>query len=289
MPERDCIRRFIFEDLGVRGEWVNLKQSWQEAKHHHHYPLSVQQQLGHAVAAVSLLSATIKFDGALILQAQGDGQLKAVVAQCSHNQQIRGWAKCQQSELSSGTLEEMFGHGQLILTIKSKEAEPYQGIVALQGNDLSVALQNYFTHSEQLKTRLWLYADAEQAAGLLLQELPTQQGYQADWERLEILANTVTERELLSLSCEDMLNRLFNEEKVRLFQPQPVVFSCNCSLEKITSTLNSLGRNTLEEILQEQGEIKVDCEFCSQQYRFDKQAVENLLRQQGSNMSMSLH
>ena len=277
MKEQDCLRRFLFEDLGVRGEWINLTKSWQQAKQNHQYPLVVQQQLGQALAAVTLLSATIKFEGALIMQAQGDGHLQAVVAQCTHNQQVRGWARCDSENLVKGSLQDMFGHGQLILTIKSSDAEPYQGIVALQGDNLSAALQHYFTHSEQLKTRIWLYADEVCAVGLILQELPSQQGYEADWERIEMLANTLTEQELMDLSSEEILYRLFNQEKVRLFEPEPVGFKCNCSLEKITTTLFSMGRAILEEILHDQGEIKVDCEFCSQQYRFDTVDVEKVL------------
>jgi molecular chaperone Hsp33 len=277
MIEQDCLRRFLFEQLGVRGEWVKLTNSWQDAKRQHDYPLVVQQQLGQAIAAVSLLSATIKYQGSLIIQAQGDGPLQTVVAQCTDEQHIRGWARYNDENLVKGSLQDMFGSGRLVLTIKSNDAEPYQGIVPLVGDNLSAALEGYFMHSEQLKTRLWLTADAESAAGFLLQELPSQQGYKADWQRIETLAATITEQELMTLSCEDMLFRLFNQEQVRLFDPQPVLFKCQCSLEKITATLFLLGRETLEDILQEQGEIKVDCEFCSHQYHFDKVDVEKLL------------
>ena len=282
MSEQDCLRRFIFEDLGVRGEWVRLNESWQLAKQNHDYSPLVQQQLGHAIAAVAMLSATIKFKGSLILQAQGDGDLKAVVAQCTHDRRIRGWARCDVDQLQSGTLQDMYGYGQLVLTIKSDDAEPYQGIVALTGNKLSTALQSYFTRSEQLRTRIWLFADDTQVSGLLLQELPAQEGYQADWERIEMLAETITEQELIELPCEEMLYRLFNEEKVRVYAPETVNFSCSCSIEKIEATLLSLGRESLEELLQQHDQITVDCEFCSEKYCFDCVDVERILTKTAS-------
>ena len=211
MIEQDLLRRFLFEDLGVRGEWVKLTTSWQAAKQHQQGPQTAQHQLGQALAAVVMLSATVKFNGSMILQAQGDGDLKAVVAQSTHDRKIRGLIRCK-AHVPVGSLETQFGHGQLVLTIEPDDAQPYQGIVPLQGINLAAALQTYFEQSEQLKTRLWLFANETHAVGLLLQELPSQNSYKADWERIEILADTVTEQELLELDCEHLLYNLFHEE-----------------------------------------------------------------------------
>jgi molecular chaperone Hsp33 len=151
-------------------------------------------------------------------------------------------------------------------------------------------LQTYFEQSEQLKTRLWLFANETHVAGLLIQELPTQNSYKADWERIEILADTVTEQELLELNCEHMLYKLFNEEKVRLFNAEPVEFQCSCSRPKIERTLRVMGREELEDILQEHGAIQVSCEFCSEQYLFDRIDVETLLIQESvANQSKTQH
>jgi molecular chaperone Hsp33 len=184
--------------------------------------------------------------------------------------------------VTAGSLEAMFGQGQLVLTVESGNSQPYQGIVPLQGSNLAAALQTYFEQSEQLKTRLWLFANATQAVGLLLQELPTQKHDEDDWAHIEILANTVTEQELLALDCEHLLYRLFNQEKVRLFNPEPVEFSCACSRSRIEKTLFAMGRAELEAILKVQDVIEVNCEFCSEHYYFDKVDVENLLSQQGT-------
>jgi molecular chaperone Hsp33 len=272
MKEQDCLRRFLFEDLGVRGEWVRLQTSWQQAKQHQTLIPAVESQLGQALAAVALLSATIKFTGAMILQAQGQGALRAVVAQSSHNHKIRGLVRCD-ADIEAGSLSQMMGAGHLVLTIESEKGHPYQGVVPLEGDCLADVLQTYFTQSEQLKTRLWLFANNTYAAGLFLQKLPTQTGYEADWERIEALANTITEAELFDLDCETMLYRLFNQEKIRVFAAQAVEFSCHCSAKKIADTLHSLGRVELEAILAEHGVIKVDCEFCGQQYHFNKTDV----------------
>jgi len=279
MKEQDFLRRFLFEELGVRGEWVKLEASWQAAKKHQRGSENVQKQLGQALAAVVMLSATVKFKGSMILQAQGDGGIKTLVAQATDDRKIRGLVRSSE-DVPAGTLEDMFGQGRLVLTIESDSGQPYQGIVPLQGSNLAAALQTYFEQSEQLKTRLWLFANETQAVGLLLQELPAQESYVADWERIEILANTVTEQELLELDCEHILHRLFHEEKVRLFDAEPVEFKCACSRPKIEGALRALGRTELENILQERGAIEVSCEFCSEQYSFDKVDVENLLSQE---------
>ena len=277
MQEKDVLHRFLFDELAIRGEWLNLTASWQEAKQHHQYPEAVTQQLGEALAAATLLSATIKFEGNLILQVQGDGALKSLVAQSTNEREIRGWARCEE-QVSGNNLPDLLGTGRIVLTIEPTKGEPYQGIVPLTGERLENAVETYFAQSEQLKTRLWLFANEHQAAGLLIQELPAQQDSdtQEDWTRIEALANTISKEELLTLPCEEVLHRLFNEEQVRLFAAEPVIFKCRCSTQKVESTLLSLGRNVIDEIIQEQGDIQVDCEFCSRQYHFDKIDIERV-------------
>ena len=289
MIEQDLLRRFLFEDLGVRGEWVKLTTSWQAAKQHQQGSQNAQLQLGQALAAVVMLSATVKFKGSMILQAQGDGDLKTLVAQSTHDRKIRGLVRCN-DHVPAGSLETLFGQGQLVLTIESDNAQPYQGVVPLKGKNLAAALQTYFEQSEQLKTRLWLFANETHAVGLLIQELPSQNSSMADWERIEILADTVTEQELLELDCENLLYKLFNEEKVRLFDAEPVEFQCACSRPRIERTLRAMGKEELEDILQEHGTIQVGCEFCSEQYLFDRVDVETLLSQESvANQSETRH
>jgi len=276
MTQHDLIRRFLFEELGVRGLWVRLENSWQNAQHHQTCPANVQLQLGQALTAVVLLSSTIKYNGSMILQVQGDGSLRMLVAQATHDRKIRGLVRSD-DKVVGGSIHEMFGNGRLVITVTSDNAQPYQGVVPLQGDNLAAVLETYFAQSEQLNTRIWLVADETRTSGLLLQELPSQVNDKADWERIEMLANTVTEQELQELECEELLYRLFNEEKVRLYDGECVEFSCSCSRAKIENTLRLLGRQELESVLHERGVIDVNCEFCNQHYQFDKIDVEQLL------------
>ncbi|MDD5227661.1 MAG: Hsp33 family molecular chaperone HslO [Methylococcales bacterium] len=276
MPEHDCLRRFLFEQHGIRGVWVKLTDSWQAAKQHQQQPEIAVHQLGQALACVSMLSTTVKFDGAMIMQAQSNGAITTLVAQATNQRKIRGVVKCH-SPMVGDSLTELFGEGRLVLTIEAGNGKPYQGIVPLQGENLAAALQMYFEQSEQLKTRLWLFADDNHAAGLLLQELPSQEGQPNDWETIEILASTVTAKEMFELDCHELLHRLFNEEDIRLFDAEDVAFECACSRERIEKTLNAMGEEELRAILNEQEIIEVTCEFCGETYRFYDADVEKLL------------
>lgn len=280
MKEQDCLRRFTFENLGVRGEWVRLQDSLKQAKEFQTLVNdAVDEQIGQALAGVVLLSATIKFQGSMIMQIQGSGDLKALVAQATYERKIRGLVRSA-AQVVGTNLKEMMGSGHLVLTVESEIAEPYQGIVSLEQESLADVLRTYFTQSEQLTTRIWLFANKTHAAGLLIQELPDQKYDQSDWERIEMLAGTVTAEEMLTLDSEEMLYRLFNEEKVRLYEPEPVEFHCSCSQQKISGTLLALGRDELDHIFAERDDIEVDCQFCGKQYHFDKVDVEAILHKQ---------
>ncbi|MDF9393030.1 MULTISPECIES: Hsp33 family molecular chaperone HslO [Methylococcus] len=269
MKNSDTFQRFLFEDMGIRGELVRLDASWQAVLQRHTYPPNVSRQLGQALVAVTLLSGTIKFKGALIIQVQSRGPLHTLVVQATHRQTIRGLAHWH-DPVPAGALSEVFGEGRLVLTIQNEGAEPYQGVVALEGQCLSAALENYFANSEQLATRLWLFADGQRAAGLFLQVLPAQAHADDDWTRLVTLADTVTEHEMLHLPFEDLLYRLYHEEKVRLFEAEPVVFRCSCSRQRIEDMLLALGKADVEAIIAEKGLVEVDCDFCNKRYQFDR-------------------
>ncbi len=222
-----------------------------------------------------LLSATIKFKGSLILQAQGHGPLNTLVAQATHQRTIRGLAHWR-GEVTGETLSDIYGPGHLVLTVQNEDSEPYQGIVALEGDDLAGAIETYFSRSEQLATRLWLAADEQRAAGLLIQELPAKQRDRDDWTRVEYLADTVTEGELLNLPSQELLYRLFNEESVRLFDSEPISFRCGCSRERIESVLLTLGNHEVESILEQEDSVEVGCEFCNRRYHFDRVDIGGL-------------
>jgi molecular chaperone Hsp33 len=271
----DSLLRFLFEDAGVRGEHVHLDASWQAVLDTHPYPPEVRALLGQALAAVALLSATIKFRGSLILQIQSEGPLTLLVAQGTHERRVRGLARWQ-GPVPQGDLAEAFGEGRVVLTLDRRRGEPYQGIVPLEGPDLAAVLERYFGQSEQLPTRLWLAADGARAAGLLIQRLPGESVQDEDWARIAMLADTLTSGELLGLHPEDLLYRLFNEERVRVFDAEPLAFRCTCSRARIEETLRALGREEVGELVRESGPVEVDCEFCNRRYSFDAVDVEAL-------------
>ncbi|MEJ2514085.1 MAG: Hsp33 family molecular chaperone HslO [Gammaproteobacteria bacterium] len=296
MARGDSLRRFFFEAFPVRGELVHLDAAWQAVLERHDYPPAVRALLGEAMAASVLLASTLKFEGMLTLQLQGEGDLYLLVAQCGSDLSVRGLAKWR-SDDPRGTLAELTGAGRLAITIESRKSrERYQGIVSADTDDLSGCLENYFANSEQLPTRLWLAADADRAAGMLLQRLPEAEGRAAEdegWNRTGLLADTITRDELLNVGDRDVLRRLFHEEDLRLVESEAVAFSCSCNRGRVESALRLIGRDELEGLLAEEGTIQVRCEFCNMAYELDPVDVERLLSGGGDDVpppvSQTLH
>jgi len=281
--EKDVLHRFLFEDCGVRGELVRLDATWQAVRDSRDYPAAVQRHLGEALAGVLLLAGTIKLHGALILQAQGKGPLRTLVAQATGERTVRGLARWD-GEVPGEGLETAMGGGRLVMTIQPEHAEGYQGVVPLEGETLAEVLGFYFRQSEQLPTGLWLASSGSAVAGLLLQQLPSQAPTREDWERLCTLAETLTEPELLELPATALLRRLFHEEDLRLFEAEPVAFRCRCSRSRIEQTLVALGPQQLGEYADADGSIEVTCEFCNRSYSFDIVDIEALFTRTGSTV-----
>ena len=275
MRDRDSLHRFIIENSRVRGEMVHLDASWKKILERNDYPSVIKKQLGDALAAVALLSATIKYKGKIILQIRGDGPLHLLVVQATSDNTLRGIARWQ-SEVPEGTLKEMFGNATMLITIEPEKGEPYQGIVELKGDAISNGIEEYFQQSEQLPTRLWLASDDNACAGFLLQELPGDESNTLDWEHHEHLASTLKSEELLKLSTQEILHRLYHEEDVLLFDSEVFSFRCGCSRERIEAMLLSLGYNEVTETIKEEGKVAVDCEFCNAHYDYDSVDIEKL-------------
>lgn len=270
MPNKDQLHRFIIENTHVRGEMVHLDATWQAILERSDYPENIRKVFGEALAACALLSATIKFDGELILQIRGNGPLHLLVVQASSSGNLRGIARWK-NHVPNENLQAIFGKAQMVMTIEPNKGEPYQGIIALQGETIKDAIEAYFQQSEQLATRLWLASDDKSCTGFLLQELPSDKTEADDdnWNRTTHLAATLTQNELLELPVNDILHRLFHQDDVRLFDSTPLCFRCHCSRERIANMLIGLGQNEVENIIDEQKIIEVDCEFCNAHYRFD--------------------
>ncbi len=282
MTERDTLHRFLLERTPVRGEWVHLDDAWRALLERHSYPPVVRDRLGEAYAAVALIAATLKFDGSLILQVTGSGPLHMLVVQATGSRALRGLARYR-GDVPDGDLTEIFGpDARLVITLDPGAGrERYQGVVALEGQSLAAALDTYFERSEQLPTRLWLASGPSSAAGLLLQGVPGADGAPTppdaeDWIRATLLGGTVAAGELLELPAEQLLRRLFHEERVRLLEGHAMRFACNCSREKVEAMLRGLGADEVRATLAQEGEVLVTCEFCNASYRLDTVDAEAL-------------
>jgi molecular chaperone Hsp33 len=272
----DSLQRFIFERAPVRGELVHLDATWRAIVERHDYPEPLRGVLGQLMAAAALLSATLKFDGSLILQVQGSGPVKLIVVECTSEQTMRATAKWE-GELQ-GNFRDLVGSGHFVITIAPTDVtQTYQGVVELTGETVSAVLEHYMATSEQLETRLWLAADAAQSAGMLLQRVPGSDVQDPDaWLRAVTLADTVRPDELLALPGSQVLRRLFHEEDVRVFDPRIVSFRCSCSRERVVNMLRMLGRDEVRSIVQERGDVEVGCEFCNRRYSFDAVDAEQM-------------
>ncbi|MGA7595063.1 MAG: Hsp33 family molecular chaperone HslO, partial [Gallionella sp.] len=285
-PHPDSLQRFLFEQSHVRGELVHLDDAWRAVLERHDYPPALRAVMGELMAAAVLLAATLKLKGSLILQIQGRGPVKLLVVECDGELNVRATAKWQ-GELDEIGFAQMVGDGRFVITLDPRDGgQTYQGIVELDGGSVAEVLQNYMLRSDQLETRLWLAADAQGAAGLLLQKMPGDGGHavagldedsDADiWQRVTMLTDTLQREELLGLPALELIRRLYGEEDVRLFKAHPVAFRCTCSRERVARMMKMLGWDEVQSVLAEQGRVEVRCEFCNHLYRFDKVDAEQV-------------
>ena len=293
------LHKFLFDGLPVRGMLVRLTDAWREVLSRREpgqeYPPELRDLLGQMSAAAVLMQANIKFNGAVVLQIFGDGPVKLAVAEVQPDLAFRATAKCVGTVEPGATLETMVnlhGQGRCAITLDPKDKlpgqQPYQGVVPLHGDQreplqkVSEVLEHYMLQSEQLDTKLVLAANGEMAAGLLIQRLPVEGegnlegrkneddiGLSDAFNRIAILAGTLTAEELLTLDADTVLRRLFWEEQVTRFEPQQPRFACTCSRERVGQMLLGLGREEVDGVLAERGDVEIGCDFCGRHYRFD--------------------
>lgn len=276
----DQIQRFVFDNADVRGEIVQLNDTYREVLARQDYPLALQKLLGEMLVATSLLVETLKIDGQVSLQVQGKGDVNYVVVSSDQGQNLRGIARWTKDP-GEQDFAQIFAGGTFTITITPEKGQRYQGIIAIDQPTLTQCIESYFVQSEQLPTCIQIRLDVEnqKAAGLFLQVLPGQAESSADkdnddFEHLSVLAESIRSDELTSLAFSDVLHRLFHEQDVRLFDANDVQFKCTCSTEKSANALKSIDKAELLSIIAEKGVIEVDCHYCGAQYRFDAVDVE---------------
>lgn len=276
----DQIQRFLFDNANVRGEIVQLSDSFKAMLASQNYPKNLQMVLGEMAVATSMLVATLKIKGEISLQVQGNDAIKYALVTANDKQEMRGLARWEKVPQENEFVA-LFQGGIFTITITPEEGQRYQGIVAIDQPTLAQCLQGYFSQSEQLPTHIELRVDTQQqvAAGLFLQVIPDSAESSVDKENLQFehlssLAETLQTEELTQLPFEQILHCLFHEEEVRVFDPQSVCFKCSCSRIKSALALQSVDKQELLELVQEQGQIKMNCQFCHAEYCYDGLDVE---------------
>ena len=271
MKKSDTLQRFIFEHVSIRGEIVHIEKTYQTIMNQRDYPSMVKNLLGEALVSCLLLASSIKFEGSLNLQFQGDDRLPLLLVQCDHELNIRAFAQYKK-DLEIIDYATAFLQGKMVLTINQhNQTLAHQSIVPIQSTSMSDNLMMYFAQSEQVPTKVWLAVNEVMAAGMLLQLMPGQGSHQREhfWEYAVQLGQTVSTDELLHLDNQTLLYRLYNETEIRLFESRSTRFQCRCTSEKMNQIIKIIGEDEANELIKEQGEIAINCDFCNQKYTFD--------------------
>ncbi|MCG7532192.1 Hsp33 family molecular chaperone HslO [Psychrobium sp. MM17-31] len=284
----DQLNRYLFDNVHVRGELAQVSNTYREIINNHDYPAAVNTLLGQLLAATSMLTALLKFEGDIAVQIQGEGPIPAMVVNGNDQQELRAVANVT-GEVTTDKLTDLFKKGYMVITITPKQGERYQGIVAVDKDTIAEVLESYFAQSEQLKTNFWLFANEENAAGMMLQALPEESQADDDgYDNLHQLSATIKDEELFELEPQVILTRLYHQEEVRIFDPQDVSFNCTCSVERSGSAIISIGREEAEAIITEQGSIQMHCDYCNTKYEFGSEDVAQLFHDPSEN-SDQLH
>jgi molecular chaperone Hsp33 len=241
----------------------------------HDYDGPVRETLGHAAAAAGLIAQSFKFDGAITLQIQGEGDLRMLVMQCTSELEVRGMATYDQNG-DARSFGELMKNAHCAITVDTGD-RPYQGIVEIEHSSLADSLENYFARSVQVPSHVMLVSNASLSGGLLLQQMPGQYPIdEDDWNRLGYVAATLSTRDFDGVEGMDLVGKLFAEDDVRVFSPKPVVFRCRCSRHRAEEVLRMLGETETNEVVEERGRVDVTCEYCGRQRSFDAIDVSRL-------------
>ncbi len=292
MTGQDTLSKFIFKHTPMKGGAVKLSTAWKAMRHYQQWPLSVTRLVGEMTAGSILLASSLKFEGSLIMQVQGDGPVRLAIVEVRNGLLVRATVKMNETEavddaMGLKALVNAHGKGRCAIMLDPKDrrdGEPlYQGVVPLTGETVADALMGYMQQSEQIHTKLWLAADEESAAGLMLQQMPDFGGKDEELKndddsvnRIETLAATITDEELLTLTPQEVTHRLFWEEAPEYFEPLEPKFACTCSREKIEAMIRNLGEVEALQIVKDEGKLEVTCDFCGRTESFSAEDIVKL-------------
>lgn len=273
------VQRFLLEDLDIRGAVVRLTDVWQAMQAGRGYPPAVARLLGEMSAVSAVIAGNLKQPGRLTFQVTGHGPVSLLVIDCAETLNLRGYARADGAP-AGGSLAELVGDGRLQLSLDVPGLDqPYQSLVPLEGERIAAVFEHYLAQSEQQPAGLWLACSPQAAVALFVQKLPGADLKDVDgWSRVQQLAHTVREDELLGLDAEAILHRLFAGENVRLFDARPVIHHWPADPGKVAAMLRALGEDEVRSILAEHGEVVVHDDLSNHRYRFDAADVDALFR-----------
>jgi len=288
--QNDVVMPFVFEALPIRGAIIQLHKSWHRMLLGHNYDQPVLETLGHSAAASALIAQSLKFDGSITLQINGNGPLAMLVMQCTSNLELRGMA-------TAGHLEDDIAFTDLLrkarcaITVDAGAMDrPYQGIVEVSGESLADSIEDYYERSAQIPTHLQLVSDRNCCGGILLQQMPGEKSPVADdWRRLGVLASTLRIRDVADGLSPALLGRLFAEDDLRVFRPRGAQFRCRCSRRRTEDVLKLLGEEDTRDLLAERGMIEVTCEYCGRTRTFDSIDITRIFTDPHVPPSDTLH
>ncbi|MDZ4375848.1 MAG: Hsp33 family molecular chaperone [Phenylobacterium sp.] len=286
----DLVGAFQIEGEPVRGRVARLGPAIDEILRGHDYPEPVANLLGEACALAALVGSNLKFDGRLIVEARGAGAVRYVVADYDTSGGLRGYCRFDPDEVSSASsgflrpgARSLLGEGVFMMTVdQGPDMDRYQGVTAIEGETLALCAEQYFAQSEQTPTRVRLAVGADQdawrAGGFMIQYIAGDDARgdtQEAWTRTQAFFETIGEDELLDteLSSDRLLFRLFHEDGVRVFGSQPLRATCRCSEERIVTVLKSFDAADRAEMVEDDGKIRVTCEYCSRVYAMEPEAL----------------
>lgn len=274
----DAIQRFLFKELDIRGQHLNIRQAWQKMIEDRHYPPALTQILGELTAVAIMLATGMKHAGKVSIQVQGTGPVHLLVVQVTDTLGIRGVAKTNRTLTTESGLDALLGDGQILVTMENTQTNRFfQSYVPREADTITEAFENFLSQSEQLPSKLWLAANDQAIGGVLIQKMPTTDHHDEDgWERITHLGHTVTQAELVDCDATALLHRLFHEETVELFSPQTVQYDCPQDVQTVETMLKSLGEVEVRKILAEEGEVVIHNEMCGKHFRFNEADVNRI-------------
>jgi len=278
----NSVQRFLFKELNIRGQHIQLQESWQAMVKDRHYPKPIIKLLGELTAMSVLMANGMKHEGRITLQVQGSGPITMLVVDVTHDLKIRGVAKTNQEITTQSSVDELLGDGQILMTLENTQTQHhFQSYVPREGDSIAHAFETFLSQSEQLPSKVWLAADENTLGGVMIQKMPETDGHDEDgWERVLQISTTVKDEELTGLPAEELLHRLFHEELIELFDADKVMYECPQDKERIEVMLKSLGEDEVRKVLEEEGEIVIHNEMCNFHMRFNKEDIDELFKEE---------